>query len=52
MSVWASVNVSADVEPISLPDDSSLAPLDMIILFDSLLVGPDYIFFSETSLFG
>ncbi|KAJ5581562.1 hypothetical protein N7535_000182 [Penicillium sp. DV-2018c] len=36
MSVWASVNVSADVEPIALPDDSSLAPLDMIILFDSL----------------
>ncbi|KAJ5131380.1 uncharacterized protein N7515_007419 [Penicillium bovifimosum] len=36
MSVWASVNVSADVEPIALPDDSSLAPIDMIILFDSL----------------
>ncbi|KAJ5154886.1 uncharacterized protein N7500_010325 [Penicillium coprophilum] len=36
MSVWASVNVSADVEPISLPETSSLAPLDIIILFDSL----------------
>ena len=36
MSVWASVNVSADVEPISLPETSTLAPLDIIILFDSL----------------
>ncbi|QQK42074.1 Ubiquitin-conjugating enzyme, E2 [Penicillium digitatum] len=36
MSVWTSVNVSADVEPIFLPDSSSLAPLDVIILFDSL----------------
>ncbi|KGO74041.1 hypothetical protein PITC_097270 [Penicillium italicum] len=36
MSVWASVNVYADVEPISLPESSSLAPLDIIILFDSL----------------
>ncbi|CAI7599186.1 unnamed protein product [Penicillium glandicola] len=36
MSVWASVNVSADVEPISLPESSTLAPLDIIILFDSL----------------
>lgn len=36
MSLWTSVNVSADVEPISLPESSSLAPLDIIILFDSL----------------
>lgn len=36
MSVWVSVNVSADVEPISLPESSSLAPLDIIILFDSV----------------
>lgn len=36
MSVWTSVNVSADVEPISLPEASSLAPLDIIILFDNL----------------
>ncbi|OQE38442.1 hypothetical protein PENCOP_c008G06372 [Penicillium coprophilum] len=36
MYVWASVDVSADVEPISLPETSSLAPLDIIILFDSL----------------
>ncbi|KAJ5365752.1 hypothetical protein N7517_008638 [Penicillium concentricum] len=36
MSVWAAVNVSADVEPISLPETSSLAPLDIVILFDSL----------------
>ncbi|KAJ5816052.1 hypothetical protein N7447_008285 [Penicillium robsamsonii] len=36
MSVWASVNVSADVESISLPETSSLAPLDIIILFDNL----------------
>lgn len=36
MSVWASVNVSADVEPISLPESSSLAPLDIVVLFDSL----------------
>lgn len=36
MSVWTSVNISADVEPISLPETSTLAPLDMVILFDSL----------------
>ncbi|CAG8200388.1 unnamed protein product [Penicillium nalgiovense] len=36
MSVWTSVNVSADVEPISLPEASSLAPLDIIILFGNL----------------
>ncbi|KAJ5409306.1 uncharacterized protein N7487_003665 [Penicillium crustosum] len=36
MSVWASVNVSADVEPISLPESLSLAPLDIVVLFDSL----------------
>ena len=36
MSVWTSVNVTADVEPISLPEVSSLAPLDIIILLDNL----------------
>ena len=36
MSVWTSVNIAADVNPISLPESSKLAPLDIIILFDSL----------------
>ncbi|KAJ5774981.1 hypothetical protein N7457_009877 [Penicillium paradoxum] len=36
MFLWASVIISADVEPISLPETSGLASLDVIILFDSL----------------
>jgi hypothetical protein len=36
LSVWTSVNIAADVKPIPLPKSSTLAPLDMIILFDSL----------------
>ncbi|KAJ5351673.1 hypothetical protein N7452_000647 [Penicillium brevicompactum] len=36
MSVWTSVNVIADVNPIPLPESSKLAPLDLVILLDSL----------------
>ncbi|KAJ6019266.1 hypothetical protein N7522_001333 [Penicillium canescens] len=36
MSVWTSVNISVDVNPIALPEASHLAPLDMIILLDCL----------------
>ncbi|KAJ5757583.1 uncharacterized protein N7511_006277 [Penicillium nucicola] len=36
MSVWTSVNISVDVNPIALPETAQLAPLDIIILFDWL----------------
>lgn len=36
MSVWTSVNVTADVNPLPLPENSKLAPLDLVILLDSL----------------
>ncbi|OQD86780.1 hypothetical protein PENANT_c007G02687 [Penicillium antarcticum] len=36
LSVWTSVNISVDVNPIALPETAPLAPLDMIILLDCL----------------
>jgi hypothetical protein len=36
MSVWTSVNISVDVDPIALPESAHLAPLDMIIFLDCL----------------
>ncbi|CAG7918859.1 unnamed protein product [Penicillium olsonii] len=35
MSLWTSVNVTADVDPFTVPDNSRLGPLDMIVLFDN-----------------
>lgn len=37
-SLWTSVHVSADVTSLEFPGVSGLAPLDMIILLDSLWV--------------
>jgi hypothetical protein len=36
VSVWTSVDISVDVNPVALPVTSHLAPLDMIILLDCL----------------
>lgn len=36
VSLWTTVHVSADVSSISLPGTSGLAPLDVIILLDSV----------------
>lgn len=44
--VLAKPHVSADVSFVPLPDPSSLAPLDIIILLDSLSVEPSLIAFS------
>jgi hypothetical protein len=38
LSLWTTVHVSADVSSIPLPGASVLAPLDVIILLDSLWV--------------
>ncbi|KAJ5161939.1 hypothetical protein N7492_007331 [Penicillium capsulatum] len=35
-SLWTAVHVSADISPMSLPGASALAPLDIVLLLDSL----------------
>jgi hypothetical protein len=35
MSVWTSVNITADVQPIPLPEGSTLAPIDVVILLNN-----------------
>jgi hypothetical protein len=37
-SVTATINVSADVSFVPLPEPSNLAPLDIVILLESLYV--------------
>ncbi|KAJ5625092.1 hypothetical protein N7510_001401 [Penicillium lagena] len=34
VSTWTTINVSADVSPINLPEITALAPLDLVILLD------------------
>jgi hypothetical protein len=36
VSLWTTVHVSADVSSVPFPGTSGLAPLDVIILLDSL----------------
>lgn len=36
VSTWTTINVSADVSPINLPETTALAPLDLVILLDNV----------------
>jgi hypothetical protein len=36
VSTWMTINMSADVSPINLPETTALAPLDLVILLDNV----------------
>ena len=41
-SFWATVHVSADVSVMPIPGASNLAPLDIVILLDSVYVASSF----------
>ena len=43
--VLTTVNVSADVSSVPLPEPSNLAPLDLLILLDASFVDSQAVFF-------